>query len=170
MSDSTATQPPTPDAAQRVISLRLALPGFAGAWSHCGGLADYIARYAASDRYDPEGLTTQLATYINELLELLTRQGFSRGELGVHVHRQGEALAVRLRLPGDPAQLSALAQLFAHLDAPDLEAAYRARLPHLTGAPHPADPLLELAAVFGVRPVLEASEGHLEITLTVAAE
>jgi len=170
MDDLTATQLLPPDAAPRVISVRLALPGFAGAWSHCGGLADYLARYAASDRFDPEALTTQLGTYINELLELLVRQGFDRGELCVDLYRRGDALALHLRLPGGREQRAALAAIFAHLDLPDLDAAYRARLPLLTSAPHPADPLLELAAVFGVRPVLEDSDEHLHLTLTVPAE
>lgn len=85
MSHGTTSAPPRPSAAEttavdgtsaaasRIVEATLSIEGFADAWPHCQHVADFLARFAASDRYDPEQLTTRLSTFLHEALELVLR-------------------------------------------------------------------------------------------------
>ena len=49
-----------------VVTATISVEGFVDGWIHCQHIADYLARFAASDRFDPAQLTTRLSTYLNE--------------------------------------------------------------------------------------------------------
>ena len=180
-------------APSQVISLRLALAGFAESWSHCGAVADYVARYAASDRFDPEGLTTRLSSFLNEVLELIyANHGADRGGakegppvLAIDVTREESALhvacahnrldVVRLlhvacALPADDAVASAFERALAGLDDPDLRSRYRDGFDAGLDEARVEAPFLEMAGVHGIAPVLNRSGDHVVVRLTIPAE
>lgn len=164
-----ATAPPGSGGDRHVMSVRLALPGFVDSWSHCGGLADFVARFAASDRYDPEGLTTRISSHLDEILEVLFGV-VAVGHADVDVHRRDDAVEVACDVPVDDAQSAELARIFRGLEGRDLRAEYRELLPHLLVEMRPEAAILEMAGLHGVVPVLEVAPGRARITLTIAAE
>jgi len=82
-----------------VVRASFSTQGFMDGWMHCRHVADYLARFAASDRFDPERLTTRLSNYLNEALELVFRSAPGPGELVVTIHRQHDRLEVTLACP-----------------------------------------------------------------------
>ncbi|MBK9755446.1 MAG: hypothetical protein IPO88_18440 [Nannocystis sp.] len=113
-----ADQRDGPDsAATPVVTATLSIAGFIDGWIHCQHVADYLARFAASDRFDPAQLTTRLSTYLNEALELVFRSQpippapGAPGEIVVAIHRLPDRLQVELRCPAGPA-----ADLDSHAD------------------------------------------------------
>lgn len=161
-------------APSQVISLRLALAGFAESWSHCGAVADYVARYAASDRFDPEGLTTRLSSFLNEVLELIysNHGGAQEGPpvLAIDVTREESALHVACALPADDAVASAFERALAGLDDPDLRSRYRDGFDAGLDEARVEAPFLEMAGVHGIAPVLNRSGDHVVVRLTIPAE
>ncbi|HEY0138995.1 MAG TPA: hypothetical protein VGB85_33140 [Nannocystis sp.] len=96
--------PPGPAAAvdldsSPVVRASFSMRGFMDGWMHCRHVADYLARFAASDRYDPERLTTRLSNYLNEALELVFRSAPGPGQLIVAIYRQHDRLEVTLACP-----------------------------------------------------------------------
>lgn len=164
-----AIAPPGPGGVRHVMSVRLALPGFVDSWSHCGGLADFVARYSASDRYDPEGLTTRISSHLDEILEVLFAV-VAVGHADVDVHRRDDAVEVACEVPVDDVQSADLVRIFGGLLGRDLRAEYRELLPHLLVEPRPEAAILEMAGLHGVVPAIEVSPGRARITLTIAAE
>ena len=105
-SDSPSQQPAPPGPATAaesgstpVVRASFSMQGFMDGWLHCRHVADYLARFASSDRFDPEQLTTRLSTYLNEALELVFRSAPGPGELVVTIHRQHDRLEVALACP-----------------------------------------------------------------------
>ena len=94
--------PPGPAAAAEsspVVRASFSMQGFMAGWMQCRHVADYLARFAASDRFDPERLTTRLSTYLNEALELVFRSAPGPGQLVVTIHRRHDHLQVTLACP-----------------------------------------------------------------------
>jgi hypothetical protein len=87
-----------PDASP-VVRASFSMQGFMDGWMHCRHVADYLARFAASDRFDPERLTTRLSNYLNEALELVFRSAPGPGQLVVTIHRKHDRLEVTLACP-----------------------------------------------------------------------
>ncbi|MEZ4382830.1 MAG: hypothetical protein R3A79_15960 [Nannocystaceae bacterium] len=152
-----------------MISVRLALSGFAESWSHCSTVADYLARYAASDRFDPEGLTTRISSFLNEVLELGYRS-HSAGALAIDVAREDAAIHVRCELPADDAVAEVFAAALCGLDDPDLRDRHRDGFLALLDAPRPAGAFVEMAAIHGLTPTLQRGDGAVVVSLTIPAE
>ena len=169
MTVETTSATEAPPAPTPVIAVRLDLAGFTASWSHCGGLADYVARFAASDRFDPEALTTTIASHLDEILEVLFHH-VAVGWVDLTVRRAGAALVIACAVPVDDAQAAALRRIFAGLEGPGLRAEYLARLPRLLVEPAPEAGILEMAALHGVTPALAESPGRAVVTLTLDAE
>ncbi len=151
----------TPDVATPVVTATLSVAGFIDGWIHCQHVADYLARFAASDRFDPAQLTTRLSTYLNEALELVFRSTpvatstAAAGHITVAIHRLPDRLQVELRCP---AASERLRRSVRRATEPDAAVAYRRDLAQLLrGAPgEPSEPadaddgLLELVALHGI--------------------
>lgn len=141
----------TQDPATPVVTATLSVAGFVDGWIHCQHVADYLARFAASDRFDPAQLTTRLSTYLNELLELVFRSDPPPGDIVVAIHRLPDRLQLELRCP---AASEALLRSVRRATDAEAVAAYRRDFgEHLrddTREPDPADGLLELVALHGI--------------------
>jgi hypothetical protein len=174
--------PPSPaaDAPTPVVTATLSLHGFADGWPHCHHVADYLARFAASDRFDPEQLTTRLSTYLNEVLELVHRDladarpdapapGRPTGALVIAVRRAADRLRVAVAVPAPGAER--LGRSAAVAAGPDAAAEYRRRLAAaLGGGPGDGLGLLELAALHGIGFELGGDDGALTVTMIVPHE
>lgn len=156
-------------APSRVISLRLALSGFAESWSHCSTVADYLARYAASDRFDPEGLTTRISSFLNEVLELGYRNHCG-GTVAIDVTREETAIHVACEVPADDAVAGVFAEALDGLDDPDLRDRHRDGFLALLDDPKPTGAFVEMAAIHGLTPTLQRGDGAVVVTLTIPAE
>lgn len=161
-------------AAAPVTRVTLELRGFVDAWAHCQHVADFVARFAASDRYDPEQLTTRLATYLHEVLELVRRchlAGAADGDLGIAVHRRGDRLLLDVTVPLDADAGDRLRRSVVRATGPDPAAAYRAGLAAALRDGDSDDAgLLELVALHGVGLAAIASADVLTLTLSVPHE
>lgn len=161
--------PPSADPSP-IVTLRISVRGLYDSWTHCQKLADYIARFAASDRFDPEQLTTRLSTYLNEVLEFVFRARPAEGELVVSVGRASEHLVVELAVPADAALAGELRRDFERVAGDDARARYGAEF-RATLERAPADAgLLELVALHGVGLDLRERGGAGVIVLTVPHE
>jgi len=179
-------------AATPVVTATLSIAGFVDGWIHCQHVADYLARFAASDRFDPAQLTTRLSTYLNEALELVFRSqpaspapGAS-GDIVLTIRRLPDRLLLELRCPaapddptnpaepgGDPAARASsgvgrLRRSLRRAADPDPAAAYRRDFSRLLRDETPdsagADAgLLELVALHGIG--LELREGGDAVVL-----
>ena len=158
------------EAPTRVISLRLELDGFAAAWSHCGDVADYVARFAASDRYDPESLTTRIASYLNEVLELFFAHHSAGATLDLVVSREESALHVACTMPTNEALSATMERVFGGLSRGDLRAELRAAIEGTHGAPPPEAAFIEMAGVHGIVPRLTLDGDVVTVSLTIPAE
>lgn len=153
-----------PDGASPVVTATLSIAGFIDGWIHCQHVADYLARFAASDRFDPAQLTTRLSTYLNEALELVFRSSpaatspaatEAAGDIVVAIHRLPDRLQVELRCPAAGERLR---RSVRRATEPDAAVAYRRDLAQLLhGAPEEPseaadadDGLLELVALHGI--------------------
>jgi hypothetical protein len=160
-------------AASPVVSATLSLSGFADAWPHCQHVADFLARFTASDRYDPEQLTTRLSTYLHELLELVLRGGVAAaaaGDLEIAVRRRGDRLELDVAVPaaGDAGEL--LRRSVDRARVPDPAAAYRAGFADMVRGDDDGAGLLELVAHHGVELAVADADERLTITLRVPHE
>ncbi|HEY8376039.1 MAG TPA: hypothetical protein VIK91_06095 [Nannocystis sp.] len=165
MTSAPAPQPsagPTP-----ILTLRVSVRGLYDSWSHCHQLADYIARFVASDRFDPEQLTTRLSTYLNEVLEYIFRARPGTGEIVVTVGRTSEHIVAELAVPSDEALAARLRDDLEQAARPDARARYEAELAALPTEPRPGTGLLELVALHGVRLDLRQEPAVSVIVLTV---
>ena len=153
----------------KVISMRLALSGFSETWAQCRVVADYIARYAASDRFDPEGLATQISSFVNEVLEL-SFANHGEGTMGVDVTREEVAVHVSCVFPTNDEVTAAFQRALGGLSSPDIQARHRQGFLALLDAPDPAGAFVEMAAVHGVAPQLTLRDDSLLVSLTIPAE
>lgn len=164
------------DSATPVVTATLSLAGFIDGWIHCQHVADYLARFAASDRFDPAQLTTRLSTYLNEALELVFRSdsptpptptpqphtdapqpahtlaAAPTGEIVIAIHRLPDRLQVELRCPAASERMRRSVRRAAEADA---AATYRRDLPELLHG----DPL-QAGGAFGDA---AADDGLLEL-------
>lgn len=154
-----------------ILTLRLTERGLYDRWDHCQGLAGYAARFAASDRFDPEQLTTRLASSLNEVLEYVFRaRPGGEGEVALHIVRNDTQTVVEVALPTDPALAERLRSEFERLALPDARERYAAGFQAmLAGAPAEAG-LLELVALHGVTLSLRDDAGAATILLSLPHE
>ena len=156
-----------------VVTASFSIQGFVDGWIHCQHVADYLARFAASDRFDPEQLTTRLSTYLNEALELVFRchepAGPRAGELVIAIHRGSDRLQIELRCPlaggGDRLRRSV-----ERAAGPEVAAAYRRDFAALLTADADDDAeeeagLLELVALHGITLALDGADGADAVVL-----
>jgi hypothetical protein len=161
---------PTSPSPSPIITLQLSVDGLYDSFSHCQKLADYIARFAGSDRFDPEQLTTRLSTYLNEVLEYVFRARPPSGQIVVEVGRTAEHIVVELSLPTDGALAERLRGDFARVSQPDARARYTAEF-HAMLETTPEDAgLLELVAFHGVTLALREEPSVSVIALSVPHE
>jgi len=153
----------------RVISMRMALSGFAESWAQCRVVADYVARYSASDRFDAEGLTTRISSFLNEVLELIFAN-HAAGTMAIDVTREAEAIHIACGLPADAAVIAAFQGALANLDEPSLRTRHREGLLALLDTPSPAGAFIEMAAVHGLAPALTHTDASLVVSLSIPAE
>jgi hypothetical protein len=181
MSYETSPPPSLPDdpadsvAAERspVISATLSLDGFIGDWPHCQHVADDLARFAASDRFDPEQLTTRLSTYLNEVLELVYRcqVGPPAGDLVIAIHRAADRLFVEVAVPIAADAHARLRHHVRRAGAPEAAAAYRqAFAGELADAEDDGAGLLELVALHGVTFALRETDERVAVIMSVPQE
>ncbi len=162
-----------------VISASLSVQGLTDDWGHCQQVADYLARFAASDRFDPEQLTTRLSTYLNEVLELVVRGEPAAGELVVTVLRGADRLEVEFAVPALPDGGELLRRVVRAAGEPDVAGAYRrgfaaqieAGAAGTEAAGAGADiGLLELVALHGIGLGLREAGGGLVLRMIVPHE
>lgn len=84
-----------------VITLRISARGLFDSWSHCRGIADYVARSVASDRLDPDQLSTRLSACLSEILEHLFRARIDSSDVVVTLGRSADRLIIELYIPAD---------------------------------------------------------------------
>lgn len=163
-----------PAAASSVVRATLGLRGFVDAWPHCQHVADYMARFAASDRYDPEQLTSRLATYLHELLELVQRchdaDDPARGDLVVAISRHGDRLRLAVEVAADAAVGDRLRRSLRRAAAPAPAATYRAAFAAIVGGDDDGAGLLELVALHGVDFSCDDAGAVVRMTLSVPHE
>ncbi|MEZ4449443.1 MAG: hypothetical protein R3B09_08185 [Nannocystaceae bacterium] len=150
--------------------MRLELDGFAAAWSHCGDVADYVARFAASDRYDPEGLTTRIASYLNEVLELLFAHHPGGASLDLVVTREDNALHVACTMPTNEALTATMERVFQGLSRDDLRSELRSALRGYLDQAPPEAAFIEMSGVHGITPRLTRDGDAVTVSLTIPAE
>ncbi|MBH23474.1 MAG: hypothetical protein CMH57_03215 [Myxococcales bacterium] len=86
-----------------IIATRFDVRGLRDSWSHCSQAANYLARYAASDNFDPERQATVLSELLNEVLEFAFEIA-DDGEVEIALSRDpGGALTLQARIPGNRA-------------------------------------------------------------------
>ena len=91
-----ATLPPGLAAgASPVIRATFSTHGFIDGPQHCQQVADYLARFAASD-FDLEPLTTRLTTHLHALLGLVIRGDPGPGLLVLAIDRRPDRLELAL--------------------------------------------------------------------------
>ncbi|MEL6178855.1 MAG: hypothetical protein AAFS10_07870 [Myxococcota bacterium] len=85
---------------QIIISMELAAAGLRDSWSHCSQAANYLARYASSNHFDPERQTTVLSDILNEVLELTFELASEHpSPIQVDLGRSDTHLLIRAGLP-----------------------------------------------------------------------
>jgi len=160
-----------------VVRASFSMQGFMDGWLHCQHAADYLARFASSDRFDPEQLTTRLSTYLNEALELVFRSAPGPGELIVTIHRQHDRLDVALACPiaGD----ERMRRSVRRATEADAVATYRRGFAGLLITPPASEDLseweadaglLELVALHGITLALHEAGDALVLHMTVPHE
>lgn len=159
-----------PPGSSPILTLRISVRGLYDSWAHCHRLAEYIARFVASDRFDPEQLTTRLSTYLNEVLEYVFRARPSEGEIVVEVVRTDEHVIAELTMPTDDALAERLREDLGRAAQPDARARYEAEFQAMLARPPAEAGLLELVALHGVALALRERSGASVIVLTVPHE
>lgn len=151
--------------------MRLALSGFAESWAQSRVVADYVARYSASDRFDPEGLATRISSFVNEVLELAFAN-HGEGTMVVDVTREDEAIHVACTVPTNPSVTAVFDRALGDLGQPDLLKRHREGFLALLDAPEPdpAGAFVEMASVFGLTPSLLRGDDAVVVSLTIPAE
>jgi len=151
--------------------MRLSLSGFAESWAQSRVIADYVARYSASDRFDPEGLATRVSSFINEVLELIFAN-HGEGTMAVDVTREDEALHVACTVPTTPEVSAVFEHALGDLGRPLLLKRHCEGFLALLDAPEldPAGAFVEMAAVFGLTPSLTRSGDAVVVSLSIPAE
>lgn len=153
------TDPAPPSSVEiPVITLRISSRGLFDSWSHCRGIADYVARSVASDRLDPELLTARLSACLNEFLEHVFRARIDVSDVVVTLGRGGDHLIIELRIPADDELRALLTRGFSGPPRSESRA-------HAAAAP-PAG-LLELVAVDGVSVALRDEPAACVLVLSV---
>lgn len=178
----------TTDGATPVVTATLSVAGFIDGWIHCQHVADYLARFAASDRFDPAQLTTRLSTYLNEALELVFRSDSSpkphpdapasltpathTGEIVIAIHRLPGSLQVEMRCPAASERLRRSVRKAAEADAAATYRRHRADL--LRGEPDQEaaadDGLRERVALHGIGLDLHETRDAVVLRMTVPHE
>lgn len=157
-----------------MVSAALSLRGFADAWPHCQHVAEFLARFAASDRYDPEQLTTRLATYLHEVLELIQRCHTAEdpgvGDLAIAVSRRGDRLVLDVAVPVEPAPGERLRRSVARACAEEPAAAYRSGFAAAIRGDDDGAGLLELVALHGLGLAVRDAADVVTLTLSVPHE
>ncbi len=161
-----------------VVTASLSVEGFVDGWIHCQHLADYLARFAASDRFDPAQLTTRLSTYLNEVLELVFRSEAptaaatpATSAIVVAIHRLPDRLQVEIQCPTS----ERLCRSVRRATEPDAAAAFRRDFADLLrqqpdGSAVVDDGLLELVALHGIGLELHEADETVLLRMTVPHE
>ena len=162
---------PRPDLKRRpVVAVQFSANGFADNWLHCQQLADFLARVAASDRYDSEHHATLFSHFLNELLEVVFRLHAPGREIFVHVFKTGDELLIELRIPIDPETEQAYHDLFGALGDGDTREFLRKHIQKIPAkGPQHETAFLELAGIYHMKIDLqsEASERTLVLSMPV---
>jgi hypothetical protein len=158
-----------------VVSATLSLRSFVDAWPHCQHVADFLARFAASDRFDPEQLTTRLATYLHEVLELVFRshgdpEQAGAGDLVIAIGRRGDRLELDVVVPVDAVAGKHLRRSVRPVGGADPTAAYRAGFVAAVRGEGDGAGLLELVALHGIAVAVADAGDIITLTLTVPHE
>lgn len=174
MSHDTSPPQSAPEAAASpVVSASLTVRGLADDWAHCQQVADYLARFAASDRFDPEQLTTRLSTYLNEVLELVLRSEPGEGAVVITVERAADRLQIAVAVPAGRDGGEYLRSSMRAAAEPDVAAAYRRSFAAQVQAGDDEGVgvgLLELIALHGIKLGLREAEGGLVLSMIVPHE
>jgi len=156
-----------------VVVATLELRGLVDSWPHCQHVADFLARFTASDRFDPEQLTTRLATYLHEVLELVRRchaAGAARGDLVIELGRRGDRLQIAVAVPVDEAAGERLRRSVRRASASDPAATYRAEFAAAIAGEDEGTGLLELVALHGVACTVVDAGAVITVALSVPHE
>ena len=162
--------PPSTPGSSPILTLRISVRGLHDSWTHCHSLANYIARFVASDRFDPEQLTTRLSTYLNEVLEYVFRARPTEGEIVVDVSRTDDHVIAELAVPADDALAQRLRDDLGRVAEPEARARYEAQFQAMLARPADESGLLELVALHGVGLALRERAGASVIVLSVPHE
>ncbi len=182
--DASGPDPAPGGGATPVVRATFSMRGFMDGWLHCQHVADYLARFAASDRFDPEQLTTRLATYLNEALELVFRSAPGAGELAVTIVRQPDRLEVVLRCPRAADGSQRIRRSVRRATEAEAAARYRRDFADLLATTAEEAPpasedslgdasdagLLELVALHGISLALHEASDALVLHMTVPHE
>ncbi len=165
---------PSASAISPVVKATLSLDGFIDGWRHCHELADYLARFAASDRFDPAQLTTRLSTYLNEVLELLfhthKQAPAAHGHVVIEIRRQADRLYVEIAVPtadDNPLLRETLRQAVTSASPEDYR---REFLEPQAAACGTSAGLRELVALHGIAIELRETDTTFTLRLTVPHE
>lgn len=153
-----------------ILTLRLSVRGLCDGRDHSHRLADFIGRFVASDRFDPEPLTTRLSTYLDEVFEHVIQARPGAGDLVVEVGRTAEHVLAELTLAADDALARRLREDLGQVARQDADAGHELECrPTRPGSPAAAR-LLDLAARHGVALTLRERPGACVIVLAVPHE
>lgn len=148
---------PPPPVEIPVITLRISARGLFDSWSHCRGIAEYVARSVASDRDDNEQLAARLSACLSEVLGHVFRARIDGSDVVVTLGRSADLLVIELRIPADDELRALLARGFrSETRVPPAEAP-------------PAGPL-ELVALDGVSFALRDEAAACILVLSVPAK
>jgi len=156
-----------------VVAATLELRGLVDSWPHCQHVADFLARFAASDRFDPEQLTTRLASYLHEVLELVRRchaASEARGDLVITLGRRADRISLDVAVPVDEAAGDRLRRSVHRACGPDPAAAYRIEFAAAIAGDDEDAGLLELVALHGVTCAAVEAGDVLTLSLSVPHE
>ncbi|MCA9688928.1 MAG: hypothetical protein KC636_04915 [Myxococcales bacterium] len=158
-----------PDAQRRpVVAVQLSCESYAESWQHCQQVADFVARVAASDRFDAERHTTLFSNFINELLELVFRMHAPGRAVVLQVFKVVDELLLELTVPVDGETEAAYRELFAGLEAGDHREFLRTHIHKVSGkVPSTETSLYELAGIFEMKLNLRAEEAGRSMLLSM---
>ncbi len=160
---------PNPDLKRRpVVAVQFSANGFADNWLHCQQLADFLARVAASDRFNSEHHATLFSHFLNELLELVFRLHAPGREIFVHVFKTGDELLIELRIPIDPETEQAYQELFGALGEGDTREFLRKHIQKIPGrGPQRETAFLELAGIYHMKLDLQSAASERTLVLSM---
>jgi hypothetical protein len=142
------------------------MAAFAGDWSHCDQVANYLAQLVSHDRADTFLYSNLLSTVLNELLEAVFARHRPAGNLQCLLGRSGAVDRIELAIPVDDEARGFYERSVAAARETGVAEIYTRSL---LGKEPPERSLgiLELAADYGARFSIESAAGPGEIRLVV---